>query len=274
MSITKTLPMKFKSMHYALLAFITQSDEFAADVKVSLIAKLPVLDTVENQLIFYEKLVDFKTVEKDIVKPMIKKRKQEETEAAKPPKPVKEKKPRAPKKAALTPPASAAPAPPPEIAPVIIEKVVIIESTPVVPIPAVTVAATATATATAIEKPKKKRVVKKAVPAKVHQENAVVLTETDETQHRELSLTDEMKEEPYKVTKGILIPRPVLKRATNFQEGEAQEYYLFLRDGVKYWTTDDDARNGLVYDYEKDEEGDGAPGKLVGQLENGKLKLM
>lgn len=265
MSTTKTLPMKFKSMHYALLAYITQSDEFAADVKVSLIAKLPVLDTVENQLIFYEKLVDFKSVEKDIVKPMIKKRKQEETEAAKPLKPVKEKKPRAPKKAALTPPA----APPPEIAPVIIEKVIIIESTPVVPIPAVTVAA-----ATAIEKPKKKRVVKKAVPAKVPQENAEVLAEMDETQHRELSLTDEMKEEPYKVTKGILISQPVLKRATNFQEGEAQEYYLFIRDGVKYWTTDDDARNGLVYDYDKDEEGDGAPGKLVGQLENGKLKLL
>ena len=100
MSIAKTLPMKFKAMHYALLAFITQSDEFPAELKGGLIAKLPVLDSIENQVLFYEKMVEFKSVEKDIIKPMMKKEKQDKIESNKP---VKEKKPRASKKKATAP---------------------------------------------------------------------------------------------------------------------------------------------------------------------------
>jgi len=280
MSTSKTLPMKFKAMHYALLAYITQSDEFTPDVKIGLIAKLPVHDSVENQVIFYEKMVDFKTVEKDIVKPMMKKKKQDETAAAKP---VKEKKPRATKTTATTP---VAPTPTP-VAPT---------PTPAVPAPV------------AEEKPKKKRVVKK----KAEQPNPTTPEQMEEKAQEEMmSLTDEMKEEPYQpVTLTPAAPPPpppppppslakatkkkettsvkkaVVKKAVKAAVAVAEveeksdveepelEKYLIIRDGVRYWTSDEFEKNGEVYEYCIDSEGDGCAGNVaIGCLKDGKLIL-
>ena len=266
MSISKTLPMKFKSMHYALLAFITQSDEIAPELKVGLIAKLPVLDSVENQINFYEKMVDFKTVEKDIVKPMMKKKKQEET------KPVKEKKPRAPTKKTTADPVHTDP----------------VHTDPVatVPVPVPTVIA---------EKPKKKRVVKK----KAESPNP---EQEEEKEKEEMNLTDEMKEEPYQpvtlttpptikktkvVAKKVTTAKPKAQaQAQAHAQAQAQatlkkaddepeiEHWLIIRDGVRYWTTDEFEKNGSVYEYCIDSEGDGCSGDVaIGCLKDGKLML-
>lgn len=275
--IMKTLPMKFKSMHYAVLAFITQSEELSADTKVSLIAKLPVMDTIENQISFYEKMVDFKTVEKDIVKPMIKKVKQDAV--------VKTKKPRATKKPKEPTPTSdelalrlptlatevvlavAATVDVPKVdVPKVEGKKVVVKKVPKAKVVAVTTTTTAPAAAPAAAPAleKKKRAVKKVVP------KPSAIPEQDETdeQPEEMLLTDEMKEEPYLNQK---LEKPVLKRSLNTVE--ASESWLIIREGVKYWTTDEAEQDGIVYKYEQDEEGDGEPGAIVGKLVEGKLFL-
>lgn len=311
MSISKTLPMKFKSMHYALLAFITQSDEFTPELKVRLIAKLPVFDSVENQMIFYEKMVNFKIVEKDIVKPMMKKKKQEESDATKP---VKEKKPRAPSKKTV---AVAGPA----TVSVAEEIPVAVASTPEAPAPAST-PAPASAPPVA-EKPKKKRVVKKKAEQPI-----TIPEQMEEKVQEEMSLTDEMKEEPYQpvtlkaplptllpamkktkdkpssaaaatkkketmkaVTKKVTTavkktmvvdttPIPAVEEEEVEQEDQEEqedleiENWLIIRDGKRYWTTDEFEKNGEVYEYCIDSEGDGCAGNVaIGCLKDGRLFL-
>jgi len=247
MSTPKTLPMKSKAMHYALLAFITQSNEFASEMKVGLIAKLPVLETVENQILFYDKLVDFKTVENDIVKPMIKKRKHDESNAAKP---VKETKKRAtakktvPVQVVSSPgPAEAVSAPDPElyipkldapVTPVIVVEPVVVE---------------------VAENPKKKRVVKK------KEEQPPKMSEQVEEQ---MNLTDEMKEESYLATATAI---PTATDTTTV------EHFLIIRNTVRYWTTDEFEKNGLVFEDCCTAEGDSGVGELTGDLKDGILRL-
>jgi hypothetical protein len=284
---TKTLPMKFKAMHYALLAFINQSDELAADVKVSLITKLPVFDTIENQVLFYEKMVDFKIVEKEIVKPMIKKALTDVK--------VNVKKPRAAKKpkdistattmpavtnvvttdvvsAAVTTVVSAAVVTTEVPVPVSVKKQkktknIIVPATTLVPpeselklhLPVLN------NVITDVPVVKKKRVVKKIVPSK----KATAELEDNEVVE-EMLLTDEMKEEPYRAQK---LEKTVLKRSLNKVVDIEVDHWLIFREGVRYWTTDESEQNGMVYDYDQDQDGDGAPGAIVGKLENGKLIL-
>lgn len=297
----KTLPMKFKAMHYAILAYITQSDEFTAVQKVSLIAKLPVLDTIENQISFYEKMVDFKIVEKDIVKPMIKKGKQDTAKATASASAIT-KKPRASKKqkvevtAVLSTNSTPSQTQKLTLPTLIIEEVVnnVINEVPknevpknevnevpknevkAVPknevVPKVVKKAAASAKkvpkeAKAAPAEKKKRTVKKIVPKTTLPEQE----ETDNQQpNEEMLLTDEMKEEPYHNQK---LERPVLKRALNKVEDIEVEHWLIFREGIKYWTTDEEEQNGIVYDYDHDTDGDGVPGTVVGKLVNGKLLL-
>ena len=263
----KTLPMKYKSMHYALLAFIHLSDEFTVGQKVSLIAKLPVFDTIENQIIFYEKMVDFKIVEKEIVKPMIKKGKQDatatataSTEAA-----VKVKKPRAvkkPKEAVVT---AKEGEPDIKLHLPVIGAAAAIEA-PVIEAPVIEVSAVEVAVV------KKKRVVKKVTPKKTGEAKKVTPKQEEEQsdETNEMLLTDEMKEEPYHTQK---LEKPVLKRENNKVVDIEVDHWLIFREGVKYWTTDENEQNGLVYDYAHDQDGDGAPGTIVGKLVNGKLVL-
>lgn len=267
----KTLPMKFKAMHYALLAFINQSDEFTAVQKVSLIAKLPVFDTIENQVLFYEKMVDFKIVEKEIVKPMIKKGKQDSVVPV-----LKVKKPRATKKQKLEVVTATVTATTTDLKlhlPVLDEvkapaaPAVIEVAAPAAPsqAPVIEVAAAEVAVV------KKKRAVKKIVQKKT----ATVLPKQEENEEQRpneemMLLTDEMKEEPYHSHK---IERPVLKRALNKIVDIDVDHWLIFREGIKYWTTDEHEQNGLVYDYDQDQDGDGAPGAIVGKLVNGKLIL-
>ena len=72
----------------------------------------------------------------------------------------------------------------------------------------------------------------------------------------------------------------VIKQAKTVTKEENQtdviapeETWLFIRDNVRYWSSDEDFKNGFVFEYVKDEEGDGAPGKVLGKLVNGGLCL-
>ena len=55
---------------------------------------------------------------------------------------------------------------------------------------------------------------------------------------------------------------------------ETDDYYM-IPDSVipegKYWTQDENYRNGPVYGNGKDEDGDSAPTGVVGRLENGNV---
>ena len=73
--------------------------------------------------------------------------------------------------------------------------------------------------------------------------------------------------------------KPKKKRAAPKKKAEEKpkeevEYWLFMRNNVRYWTTSEDEKNGDVYSYDgKDEDGDPAPNKKVGRLVDGELQL-
>ena len=55
---------------------------------------------------------------------------------------------------------------------------------------------------------------------------------------------------------------------------ELPESWLMIKDGKRYWITDENEQNGDVYDYNgRDEDGDPAPGKKIGTLVNGDIVL-
>ena len=91
----KTLPMKYKAMQYALASFISKQSSFDEAVKTTLYKELMLFAPVAEQVSFFEAEYDLKTIEKNIVKPIIKAQKDAEKKANAP---VKEKKPRAPRK--------------------------------------------------------------------------------------------------------------------------------------------------------------------------------
>ena len=52
-----------------------------------------------------------------------------------------------------------------------------------------------------------------------------------------------------------------------------EETWLFEIDNIYYWSSDEDFKNGFIFEYIVNEEGDGAPGKAVGKLVNGGVCL-
>ena len=97
----KTLPMKYKSMHYAILAYIKSCNEIPIEQKVVLLENLPIHNSPEEQVEFYTKLVDFKEVENEIIKPMKNAKKAEEKAKNKPVKKSSTKKKNTEKKLSL-----------------------------------------------------------------------------------------------------------------------------------------------------------------------------
>ena len=125
----------------------------------------------------------------------------------------------------------------------------------------------------------------------------------------EMNLTDEMTEEPYQpvilsdpvikktpvkvektvVEKALKAPKvPKTPKAKSAAPKSAApksaipkdddpeiENWLIIRDGVKYWTTDEFEKNGEVYEYCIDSEGDGCAGNVaIGHLKDGELLLI
>jgi hypothetical protein len=58
------------------------------------------------------------------------------------------------------------------------------------------------------------------------------------------------------------------------EEEEEKEFCLMIRDGQRYWTDDEHEKNGGIYSCTKDEDGDNAPGALIGHLVDGEMKML
>ena len=75
----KTLPMKLKAMHYAVIAFIHSSDVLTPEQKTSLLETVPIHASIEEQIEYYTKYSDFKQIDNDVIKPMKKQKKEKKS---------------------------------------------------------------------------------------------------------------------------------------------------------------------------------------------------
>ena len=254
-----TLPMKYKAMLYASISFINH--HVPQEQQGEYYGKLPIFNTIEEQIAYFDEKSDIKQIEQTIYKPMVKEQKKKDKEANKP---VKEKKPRAPrKKKEYTEPATAS--------------------------------ASAAATDQQVkqseenddtQKPNENELqLEEMYPAAESQElpsdnpdpipttkavavvtDAVaVVTDADaNTKQKEAKKPKKQKEAKKKEVKpkGDDKPKPT----------DGVDYFMVPPSVIpegRYWIQDEDFRNGPLFANGKDEDGDSAPGECVGKLVNG-----
>ena len=258
-SVPKTLPMKYKAMLFANMSFINTHVADEA-MKVLLFSKLPIFKTVGEQIAYFDKEADMKTVEQTIFKPMLKDQKQKEKIAMKSAPKKKQKKAAADteKKVAEV---SVAVAVADEPAAAEKELEFETEYPDAKPADVVQDKPVPTKKKTAPRK-KKEEVVVAATPAA-----AVAAPETPGTAAPAAALA------PAKTVKPKA-PRKEKKKAEEIVVAppDTEDYYMipfFIIPEGKYWTKDENFRNGPIYANGKDKDGDSAPGIVVGRLEDG-----
>lgn len=270
----KSLPMKYKAMLCASISFV--HNHIPEEQKGEYYNKLPLYASVEDQMAYFDTKSDIKQIEQTIYKPMVKEQKKKEKEANKP---VKEKKPRAPRKKKEA---------------AVVEQPVVQETTTAPPAieepttkPMETQEAkqddvelefentyteeepvTSSPKPPIVEKKEKKTKTAPKAPkepkAKKTKEGGTPVLPTETT-----STEAAPKEEKAKKPKGI--------RKTKEEKKEVPkkdvDYYMVppsvIAEG-RFWTEDEDFRNGQLFSNGKDEDGDSAPGELVGKLVDGK----
>tara|TARA_A100001388_G_scaffold164046_1_gene122482 strand:+ start:1184 stop:1978 length:795 start_codon:yes stop_codon:yes gene_type:complete len=245
----KSLPMKPKTMQCGIVGFLKKMELeglLEASVCETLLTKLPLFGTVEEQLVYYDTNFDTKHIEQTYIKPRV----QEHKKANKP---KKEKKPRQ-KKATKT-ETEKTDKPETETGTKTPEK----ESDKKTGNP---------------EKPVKKprgRKPKETVVEFDYDENTVVK-----------NLATDLEAETYiKTATPVLVEKPKKKRVTKkkvedppVEEPPAEEFWMICRNNTKYWTTDENEKNGDVYSFDgKDGDGDPSPRKKIGKLVDGELQL-
>ena len=282
--VTKTLPMKYKTMQCAIVGFLKKAELdglVASELSESLIARLPLYGTVEDQVKYYDDTIDMKHIEQVIIKPRI----QEFKKANKPAKAEKSKKERKPKEKKDG------------------------SSTPVLPKKDTNQPAA----------PKKSRKPTEIVFSHDDDEVSKKLEFDEELPTEEYVVTTEPETEPEpkssdgettdavtetesivtkepepvvetKKTKVIKKREPKAKKAATETETDGEkpkkkrvtkkkeitppeETFMVVFEGIKYWCGDEDEKNGYVFENIKNDEGDSSPGKKVGELKDGVLKL-
>lgn len=274
----KSLPMKPKTMQCGIVGFLKKMElEGVIESKIceTLLIKLPLFGTVEEQVSYYDTNYDIKHIEQTYIKPRV----QEHKKANKP---QKEKKPRLKKvkeESETTTKPDVIIIPEEEIvAPKTPERVTEIKEP---------------------EKPTKKPRVKKSDGEKKPRGRKVKETEVefardeDEEMSVARDLTADLEAEAYvktatpkmekkpevnakeeKPKKKRVAPKKKVAEKAVEKPKEEVEYWLIMRDNVRYWTTDENEKNGDVYQYDgKDEDGDPSPKKKVGKLVDGELQL-
>ena len=254
--VPKSLPMKHKTMQCGIVGFLKKMEldgVLESALCETLLTKLPLFETVGEQVSYYDTNYDMKHIEQTYIKPRV----QEHKKANKP---QKEKKPRQKKvKVASSEPekeVESDPKPAPE-------KVVDVKDT---------------------KKPVKKPRAKKAEGEKKPRgrkakETEVVFAHDEEEKPVEKDLVTDLTAEAYVRTATPVMEMPKKKRTVPKKKVEEKpkdevEYWLIMRDNVRYWTTDENEKNGDVYTYDaKDEDGDPAPNKKVGRLVDGELQI-
>lgn len=263
----KTLPMKYKAMLMANISFISIHimDEL---LKEQLFAILPIHKTIEEQIAFFDEEADMKKTEQNIFKPMLKEQKQKEKNANKPAK--KEKKAAPPKK-----------------------KKEEAKETLDVEVTMVTVDAEETVQEKELEfeteyiaptvvkekeKPKaapRKKKVKEPMPKPVEE-----VAQEEKTQEvTEVAVNQQEKEKKVVVKKAPRKKKEVVAAtataaAAAIVAESADDYFMIPTSVIpegKYWTKDENYRNGPIYANGKDQDGDSAPAGIVGRLEDGNV---
>lgn len=256
----KSLPLKYKSMHYALISFIQSDTNLDHTMKETLLARLPVYGSVAEQAKYYESY-DMKSIEKDIVKPMIKKQKDDEKAKAKEEaknaaklakKEEKEKSkvvPKAPKEQK----APKAPKAPKEKKEVVEEPV----KGPELQVPELAQLAIDN-TPEMVEEPYVKERPSTPVMKKTNQKNPNAPKKTVKPRAKKEKVS----------------PIPInTELAPPTAQNNEIEQCMFKVNGVRYWTPDEHFQNGPVFENATDEDGDPAPGiKQVGKYVNGTLE--
>tara|TARA_B100001059_G_scaffold207022_1_gene218237 strand:+ start:362 stop:1411 length:1050 start_codon:yes stop_codon:yes gene_type:complete len=272
----KTLPMKSKSLQCGIVGFLKKmylEGEIDASICESLLSKLPLLETVEAQVKYYDENYDLKHIEQTYIKPRIQ-------EYKKSLKPVKEKKPRAKKAEGEKKPRTKK-----ETTPVVSEEsdATTVSSTDRVSTPVMPKKDALNAPEKPVKKPRAKKAEgeKKPRGRKAKETEVVFSHDEDEEATKDpvvKNLDEDLKAEEYVVETE---KKPVEKKKRAAPKKKVAEkavtevqYWLIMRDDTKYWTTDEHEKNGDVYSYNgTDEDGDPSPKKRVGKLVDGVLVL-
>ena len=284
--VTKTLPMKYKTMQCAIVGFLKKAELdglVASELSESLIARLPLYGTVEDQVKYYDDTIDIKHVEQVIIKPRI----QEFKKANKPVKAEKPKKERSkpkekkdgsstpvlPKKDANQQPAAPKKSrKPTEIVfshddDEVSKKLEFDEELP-------TEEYVVTPEPEPEPEPEPKCSDGETIDAVTETESIVTKETVIETKKAKVIKKREPKAKKAATTTETDGEKPKKKRVTKKKEiTPPEEAYMVVFEGIKYWCGDENEKNGYVFENIKNDEGDSAPGKKVGELKDGVLKL-
>jgi hypothetical protein len=259
----KTLPMKYKAMLYASISFIHH--HVPQEQQGEYYGKLPIFNTIEEQISYFDEKSDIKQIEQTIYKPMVKEQKKKEKEANKP---VKEKKPRAPrKKKEYTEPTTVV-ATEQEVSQseetdtqksneneLQLEEMYPEPETQELSSDNPDITTTNVDANTKLKEAKKPKEPKEPKEAKKPKEpkepkEAKKPKEPKEAKKKEVKPKGDDKPKPTDGVDYFMVPPSVIP------EG-------------RYWIEDEDFRNGPLFANGKDEDGDSAPGECVGKLVNG-----
>lgn len=286
--VSKTLPMKYKAMLCACLHVV--SSYVPEEHREEIYGKLPLYNSIEEQVNYFETNVDIKRIETLIYKPMVKEHKRKEKESQKP---VKEKKPKTPNTPKETKPKE--PKPPKKKKQDIAkeaEEILQQETPPLLPEPEPVVNTQPQERVSTpllnesqelefeniycnIESPIVEGEPTHDIGAKTENKISNANENTPKPEKTKVVKKKEPKTEKPKVVKKkepkTDKPKIVKKKETKEASPDVEHYMvppLVIPDG-KYWTTDEHFQNGPLYNNKRDEDGDSIAGVLVGKLVNG-----
>ena len=227
----KTLPMKHKCLMYGAIA-LWESLKAKGIVCESNFMDIVNLD-VGEQIKFLDNMIDVNYLEKEVIKPLQKARKKELADAK------KEKKVRAPRTKKV------------------VEKEPVVIQTPV-----------------SYDKATEELVQELSYEVVDVDVKVDVDVEVEEKKKKPKIRKQKATEEgePAKKEKKPKKAKVVETKVAEVEEKEdPPDYWMIFHDNVRYWTTDVNLKNGILYDNMIDEEGDFGPGLIVGNLVNGEI---
>ena len=296
-TMPKTLPIKNKAMQCGIVGFVKlmeQDGVLSSELSETLLSKLPLFETIEQQIEYYDGKYDIKHIEQTFIKPRI----AEHKKSLKPVKPKKERKPKEAKPKVVK----------PEVKPEVVSETMseVVPEVTDTEVSSVEAVASVEAVerpstpelpkvATEPTKPVKKPRVRKTDGEKKPRGRKVKETEVvfsrDDDEAKTVNLVEDLKMEAYvetnpaeetkpaeakaaKPKKTKTVTKKVTKEKKQDEPKEEDNKWMIMRENVRYWTTDEFEKNGLVYENTLNSEGDSAPGGVqVGILDNGILKL-
>ena len=258
----KSLPMKYKAMLFASISFINTNVTDLV-LREELFSKLPIHKTVEEQIAYFDEVADLKKIEQTIYKPMLKEHKKQEKITNKP---VKEKKASIKKKKVDV--AKDEEVTKAEVKDTPEEKELEFE----------TEYPNANATANVLTEEGGEKLETKELEVVKAKKPVVPRKKKEQTKNEEVAVITSENSEQKAPVKAPKAPRKKkeekVKEIVVVSVVEADDFYMIPPSVIpegKYWTKDENYRNGPIYANGKDQDGDSAPSEIVGKLEDGKV---